>query len=66
MNKIVIFNFDGTSNEPQDAVQGLDRKGAIDDDNITNILKFHLLCGGDLKEDKPAADASQISRSNRR
>jgi hypothetical protein len=61
MSKIIIFNFDGTSNEPQDAVQSFDRKGAIDDDNITNILKFHLLCGGDLKEKKPAKNRSQIS-----
>lgn len=61
MSKVLIFNFDGTSNEPEDAVQGTDRTGAIDDDNITNVLKFHLLCGGDLKEAPPEAHASQIS-----
>ena len=53
MSKLLIFNFDGTSNEPEDAVQGVDRKGAIDDDNITNVLKFHLLCGGHLKSSAP-------------
>ena len=49
MSKLLIFNFDGTSNEPEDAVQEIDSRGNIEDDNITNILKFHLLCGGDLK-----------------
>jgi len=29
MTKIIIFNFDDTSNEPQDAVQSVDRKGAL-------------------------------------
>ena len=56
----MIFNFDGTSNEPEDAVQRVDRKGAIDDDNITSILKFHFLFGGDLKKESTVKDG-QIS-----
>jgi hypothetical protein len=49
MSKLLIFNFDGTSNEPSDAEQSVNAQGAKQDDNITNIVKFHLLCGGHLK-----------------
>ncbi|MEX2131116.1 MAG: DUF2235 domain-containing protein [Pseudohongiellaceae bacterium] len=51
--KLLIFNFDGTSNDPGDAVQTADRRGAIDDDSITNVLKFHFLAGGNLKLQTP-------------
>jgi hypothetical protein len=44
---LLIFNFDGTGNEPLDAQQEI-KKGKKEDDNITNILKFHFLCGGNL------------------
>jgi len=56
MSKLIIFNFDGTSNEPSDAVQKVDYKGTKEDDNITNILKFHLMAGGDLKPKSDLAD----------
>ena len=60
MSKILIFNFDGTDNEPQDADQSI-KKGKIEDDSITNILKFHILCGGDLKEQNtPLANGTRI------
>ncbi len=49
MRKVLIFNFDGTDNEPKDADQHVNRRGEIEDDGITNILKFHLLLGGHLK-----------------
>ncbi|MFT5297625.1 MAG: hypothetical protein ACI9YH_003661 [Colwellia sp.] len=49
MSILLIFNFDGTSNEPSDAEQSINVHGVKEDDNITNILKFHLLCGGNLK-----------------
>jgi len=52
---LLIFNFDGTSNEPSDAIQYVDYKGATEKDNITNILKFHLLCGGNLHEAQGSA-----------
>lgn len=49
MKNILIF-FDGTGNDPADAVQkrewlGL---GELEDDSISNVLKLHLLFGGDL------------------
>ncbi len=50
MTKVLIFNFDGTNNEPEDAEQEIKGSGEIEDESITNILKFHLLLGGDLKE----------------
>ena len=47
MGKILFFNFDGTCNEPEDGVQGKNvLTRIIDDSNISNILKFHLLLGG--------------------
>jgi hypothetical protein len=49
MSTLLIFNFDGTSNEPSDAEQSINGQGTKKDDNMTNILKFHLLCGGNLK-----------------
>ncbi len=61
MGKLIIFNFDGTSNEPEAADQGISKAGSIEDKNITNILKFHLLCGGDLKKHRPDKSNSQIS-----
>jgi len=56
MSKLLIFNFDGTSNEPSDAVQDTNYKGAKEDDNITNILKFHLMLGGTLLPKKSPDD----------
>ena len=51
MSKNLIFCFDGTSNQPGDAVQDVSRRtGAIEDDNVTNIFKLHLLFGGDLED----------------
>lgn len=46
-----IFNFDGTGNEPEDALQ-IVKKGKKEDDNITNILKFHFMAGGNLHDDE--------------
>ena len=46
-----IFNFDGTGNEPEDALQAV-KKGKKEDDNITNILKFHFMAGGNLHDDE--------------
>lgn len=61
MEKLIIFNFDGTSNEAEDADQEISKTGSVEDENITNILKFHLLCGGDLKKQRPDKSNSQIS-----
>ena len=57
---LLIFNFDGTGNEPQDAFQE-EKKGKKEDDNITNILKFHFLCGGNLHTDNRKNKSSHSS-----
>jgi hypothetical protein len=49
MPKNIILCFDGTGNDPEDSVQSLGFAGSVEDDNITNVLKLHLLFGGDLK-----------------
>ena len=48
--KNLIFCFDGTSNEPEDAAQKETSTGGVKDNSISNILKLHLLFGGDLKD----------------
>ena len=50
MPKILFFNFDGTDNEPADAMQEKNFLGTTEDNSITNILKFHLLLGGNLQK----------------
>jgi hypothetical protein len=50
MAKIIFFNFDGTGNEPTDAMQDKRLVGGAEDSSITNVLKFHLLLGGNLKK----------------
>jgi hypothetical protein len=49
--KRIVLCFDGTSNEPEDGEQ--DRSwlglGGPEDSSITNVLKLHLLFGGDLQ-----------------
>jgi hypothetical protein len=57
VSKLLIFNFDGTSNEAEDAEQTFDKIAAVNDENITNILKFHLLCGGDLKQQEKGSSS---------
>lgn len=49
--KKLIFCFDGTGNEPEDAVQKHDKDGGIEDNNISNVLKLHLLFGGTLDKE---------------
>ncbi len=48
--KNLIFCFDGTSNDPSDAAQGVTSTGGVKDSSVSNILKLHLLFGGDLKD----------------
>ena len=40
MARTLIFNFDGTGNEPSDAGQ------FAEDESISNVLKLHVLMGG--------------------
>lgn len=49
MSKNIILCFDGTCNDPEDALQHHTLSGNVEDDSITNILKLHLLFGGDLR-----------------
>lgn len=53
MARNLIFCFDGTSNEPADAAQGQTRTGGLEDASISNVLKLHLIFGGDLKDGNP-------------
>jgi len=46
--KKLIINFDGTGNEPGDAEEKK-KDGVVKDENISNILKIHLLAGGDIE-----------------
>lgn len=48
MGSFLVFNFDGTGNEPEDANQEVKYKDKKEDDNISNILKLHLMMGGNL------------------
>ncbi len=48
MGSFIIFNFDGTGNEPEDAKQEIKYKAKQEDDNISNVLKLHLMMGGNL------------------
>ena len=44
--RTLVFSFDGTGNEPQDA------SGFKHDESVSNILKLHVLMGGGLEEDR--------------
>lgn len=43
MAKTLVFNFDGTGNEPSDAGE------FAQDESISNVLKLHVLMGGGLE-----------------
>lgn len=45
MTKILFFNFDGTGNEPEDAMQQKNFLGSTEDNSITNILKVAFVAG---------------------
>ena len=44
--RTLVFSFDGTGNEPQDAT------GFKQDESVSNVLKLHVLMGGGLEEDR--------------
>ncbi|MBW1792226.1 MAG: DUF2235 domain-containing protein, partial [Deltaproteobacteria bacterium] len=50
MGKNITICFDGTCNHPRDARQEREwfGRGEIEDSSITNIVKLHLLLGGNL------------------
>ncbi len=43
MTRTLVFNFDGTGNEPSDAGE------FAEDESISNVLKLHVLMGGGLE-----------------
>lgn len=63
MSKVLFFNFDGTDNEPADAMQDKNFLGVTEDCSVTNILKFHLLLGGNLREKTGDSRLKNGSRS---
>ncbi|MBE0361256.1 MULTISPECIES: DUF2235 domain-containing protein [Pseudoalteromonas] len=58
--KTLIFNFDGTGNEPRDAEQ-FSSEHFKEDASISNILKLHLLLGGKLENATTTAFSNQLS-----
>jgi hypothetical protein len=63
MSKVLFFNFDGTDNEPADAMQEKNFLGTTEDNSISNILKFHLLLGGNLQQKTGNTQLSNGSRT---
>lgn len=58
MARKLIFCFDGTCNDPEDAIQEykpVTQHGPADH-SISNILKLHLLFGGDLRSERTPGD----------
>jgi len=51
--KKILICIDGTGNDPSDAVQDEEKDGQLEDDNISNVLKLHLLAGGGLGDAQP-------------
>jgi hypothetical protein len=58
--KLLIFNFDGTGNEPSETEQ-FAVGPTKEDSSISNILKLHLLFGGKLHPKAPCYFDDQIS-----
>ncbi|MDE0129659.1 MAG: DUF2235 domain-containing protein [Gammaproteobacteria bacterium] len=50
MAKTLVFNFDGTGNEPSDAGE------FAQDESISNVLKLHVLMGGGLESDETGVE----------
>ncbi|MGV2990407.1 phospholipase effector Tle1 domain-containing protein [Vibrio sp. E150_011] len=48
MTAFHVFSFDGTGNEPADAKQKVEGLVKQEDNNISNVLKLHLMMGGNL------------------
>ncbi|NGZ10952.1 MAG: DUF2235 domain-containing protein [Nitrospira sp. LK70] len=46
--KKILICLDGTGNDPADAEQKPEKTGQLEDDSISNVLKLHLLAGGQL------------------
>lgn len=58
--KTLVFNFDGTGNEPRDADQ-FSSDHFKEDSSISNIVKLHLLLGGKLDGSPTTPFSQQLS-----
>jgi Uncharacterized conserved protein (DUF2235). len=58
--KTLVFNFDGTGNEPRDADQ-FSSEHFKEDSSISNIVKLHLLLGGKLDGSPTTPFSQQLS-----
>ena len=54
--RTLVFSFDGTGNEPQDA------SGFKHDESVSNILKLHVLMGGGLEEKDRSETRTEAGR----
>ncbi len=57
--KRILICIDGTNNDPNDAVAEYDESGLLEDNGISNVLKLHILAGGQLNN--TSTDPSQHS-----
>jgi uncharacterized protein (DUF2235 family) len=55
----LLICIDGTKNDPNDAIEEYDKTGLLEDNDISNVLKLHILAGGSL--DNKAATPDQHS-----
>lgn len=58
--KRILFCIDGTRNDPGDARDEYDELGMLEDQSISNVLKLHLLAGGQL-DNTHQPDPEQLS-----
>lgn len=57
--KRILICIDGTNNDPNDAVEEYNESGLLEDNDISNVLKLHILAGGQL--DNSSTDPDQHS-----
>jgi hypothetical protein len=58
--KTLIFNFDGTGGEPRDAEQ-FSAEHFKEDSSVSNIVKLHLLLGGQFQNSPKTPFSNQLS-----
>lgn len=65
MEQLITIAFDGTGNEPSDGINGTLFETYTYDNSISNVLKLHLMLGGNLHHDErySANDQSNIAHS---
>lgn len=65
MTNVITIAFDGTGNDPSDGKNGELFKSYTSDNSISNVLKLHLLLGGNLHQDERYGqnNSANISKS---